>query len=85
MALALDANRLNLQSRVFDMLAVQHEYSKISNDQQRGDSLEAVHNVIHNMLGGDGHMSVLAISAFDPVFWLHHACVANLLQCEKES
>lgn len=36
-------------------------------------SLEDIHNSVHNFLGGDGHMSGTEISAFDPVFWLHHA------------
>ncbi len=37
-------------------------------------SLEDIHNSIHGMVGGnDGHMSELDYSAFDPVFWLHHA------------
>jgi tyrosinase len=67
-----------MQQRVYDMLAIQREYSKISNDQHPGDSLEAVHNLVHNILGGGGHMTNLAYSAFDPVFWLHHAYVTIL-------
>lgn len=35
--------------------------------------LETPHNSIHDILGGDGgNMSDISISAFDPIFWLHH-------------
>jgi tyrosinase len=71
-ALELDKNRPNLQSRVFNVLAMQHIYSDISNDLQAGDSLENVHDTIHNTVGGNGHLSWLAYAAFDPIFWLHH-------------
>lgn len=43
-------------------------------------SLEDVHNSIHVAVGGNmGHMSELDYSAFDPVFWLHHAYVTPVL------
>ena len=36
--------------------------------------LESPHNSIHDIIGGTGgNMSSVDISAFDPVFWLHHA------------
>jgi tyrosinase len=35
-------------------------------------SLEDVHNEIHDKVGQGGHMGSLEVSAFDPVFWLHH-------------
>jgi hypothetical protein len=35
--------------------------------------LETPHNSIHDIIGGDGgNMSDISISAFDPIFWLHH-------------
>jgi len=35
--------------------------------------LETPHNHLHYIIGGDsGNMSQVNISAFDPVFWLHH-------------
>jgi hypothetical protein len=35
--------------------------------------LETPHNSIHDIIGGDGgNMSDISISAFDPLFWLHH-------------
>jgi len=35
--------------------------------------LETPHNTIHDVIGGDnGNMGFINISAFDPLFWLHH-------------
>ena len=35
--------------------------------------LESPHNTLHNVIGGDGgNMADIGISAFDPIFWLHH-------------
>lgn len=35
--------------------------------------LETPHNSIHDIIGGEGgNMSDISISAFDPIFWLHH-------------
>ncbi|KAF2815808.1 tyrosinase-domain-containing protein [Mytilinidion resinicola] len=41
-------------------------------------SLEDLHNEIHDKVGGGGHMGSLEVSAFDPVFWLHHSNVDRL-------
>ena len=44
------------------------------------DSIESLHDSIHNTVGGVnyGHMQVIDVSAFDPVFWLHHAMVDRI-------
>ena len=35
--------------------------------------LETPHNSLHDVIGGDGgNMGEISISAFDPLFWLHH-------------
>ena len=35
--------------------------------------LESPHNTLHDVIGGKGgNMSDISISAFDPIFWLHH-------------
>ncbi|EPS38104.1 hypothetical protein H072_8125 [Dactylellina haptotyla CBS 200.50] len=41
-------------------------------------SLEAIHNEIHGIVGGGGHMSWNTVSSFDPIFWLHHCNVDRL-------
>lgn len=55
-------------------------YSGFNPDTSPGEfgSLENVHNVIHDLVGGRGHMSSLATSAFDPLFWMHHINVDRL-------
>lgn len=44
-----------------------------------GPSFENPHGAVHVAIGGPyGHMSQLSYSAFDPMFWLHHANVDRL-------
>ncbi|PSN64506.1 Di-copper centre-containing protein [Corynespora cassiicola Philippines] len=74
----LDAVRPNLQSRIYNLLSMQHNYTLISDNQQSGDSLESTHDTVHNVIGSGGHMSALAYSAFDPIFWLHHTNVDRI-------
>ncbi|KAF3218113.1 hypothetical protein TWF106_007708 [Orbilia oligospora] len=40
------------------------------------DSIESIHDLIHGLVGGQGHMAIVDTSAMDPIFWLHH-CVLN--------
>ncbi len=42
---------------------------------QNADSLESIHDAIHSITGSNGHMTYLDYSAFDPIFFLHHAMV----------
>ena len=42
-------------------------------------SIEALHGLIHSWCGGGwlsepayGHMALVEVAAFDPIFWLHH-------------
>lgn len=66
------------------MMAMQKNYLNISNNMvSLGgvlDSLESVHDTIHNTVGssGPGHMTNAAYSAFDPVFWLLHANIDRM-------
>ena len=40
--------------------------------------LEVPHNNVHDIIGGEGgNMSDVAISAYDPLFWLHHCNMDN--------
>lgn len=54
-------------------------YNRWDPNTNPGDfgSLEDVHNEIHDRTGGNGHMSSLEVSAFDPLFWLHHMYVVT--------
>ena len=68
-----------LHTMVYKLIAGQSDYAPFSN---AGDhhpnpnnyvSLESIHDRVHVFVGGNGHMSYVPYSAFDPIFWLHHA------------
>jgi len=71
-ATALQENRNSMQARIYNLLAMQHEYLNMSTKLIPGDSIEAIHGTIHDGIGQDGSMTWLFYSAFDPAFWLHH-------------
>lgn len=76
--------RPTLQSQIYSLFTNCKDFRLFSNDASGSTaacsiSLEGIHNTIHNTAGGPssstvsaGHMTYLATSAFDPVFWLHH-------------
>jgi tyrosinase len=83
-AFHLDWNSENFRQRTYFMLAIQNDYYNFSNnmvrinDPEHGgvlDSLESVHDTLHNAVGEGGHMTLLEYSAFDPIFWLLHGYV----------
>ena len=90
---SVDSDSESLKERLYKVLTTYTTYNTVSNeawitappDQQ--DSLESIHDNIHTDVGGAsgpaGHMYYLAVSSFDPSFWLHHtyvycACSTNL-------
>jgi len=52
--------------------------SKGADDSYVRGSLEGVHDTVHSLVGGNGHMSDPDYAAFDPIFFLHHANVDRL-------
>ncbi|KAI9690627.1 MAG: hypothetical protein M1820_009958 [Bogoriella megaspora] len=82
--------RASLQDQIFQMFSTCKDYLHFSNDDAGSssttcsNSLEAIHNTVHNNAGGGtstisgGHMTYLAEAAFDPIFWLHHMNVDRL-------
>ncbi|CAD6578783.1 MAG: hypothetical protein ASARMPRED_008848 [Alectoria sarmentosa] len=79
----------NLREKTFLLVASYEKYGPFSNQKWNLDtaaiynSLEDVHNTMHTRLGGEvtggnGHMSRIPYSAFDPVFWLHHTNIDRL-------
>ncbi|KAF2173735.1 hypothetical protein M409DRAFT_16009 [Zasmidium cellare ATCC 36951] len=74
----LDANRNSAMNRLFNLFANYDNFTQFSNEAwtfgnvRNADSLEGLHDVIHGMTGGNGHMTFLDYSAFDPLFFLHH-------------
>ena len=52
----------------------------VNNNPNGWNSVESIHNTIHVNAGGQyGHMTAVPYSAFDPIFWLHHANVDRLI------
>lgn len=76
-------NAASQKQRVYNLLvsSTYNNYAAISNkasNTNAPDSLEAVHDVIHGLTGNGGHMSYVDYSAFDPIFYLHHANIDRL-------
>ncbi|KAK6520901.1 hypothetical protein TWF506_001143 [Arthrobotrys conoides] len=77
----LRANQVSLRNRVFNLLNYQRQFNIFSNKAWNGgnsgnqDSIESIHDLIHGLVGGDGHMAIVDTSAMDPIFWLHHCNV----------
>ena len=73
------------QQRLYNLFSNYDNYTLFSNegwaaDTSHYDSLEALHDNVHAMLGGpDGHMTIVPFSAFDPLFFLHHGMVDRIL------
>lgn len=74
----------NLRELVFYLVSAYARYGPFSNNQwNRGQpgiygSIEGVHDTVHGVAGGGGHMSAVPYAAFDPLFWLHHWWVGGL-------
>lgn len=80
--LAASASRIIV---LYHLLSSTNNWDQFSAISVGGDaSLEALHGWIHNDIGGyfngiaHGHMTMFTMSAFDPVFWLHHANVDRI-------
>ncbi|KIJ07266.1 hypothetical protein PAXINDRAFT_121149 [Paxillus involutus ATCC 200175] len=53
--------------------------SRRTMDYYNRGSLEAPHNTMHNILGGNGHMGETDYAGYDPIFYFHHANVDRIL------
>lgn len=85
-AAILDNSRNSRMNRLFNLFAHYRNFAQFSNEAWmvnnvgNADSLESVHDDIHDAIGGDGgHMTYPDYSAFDPVFWLHHTMMDRCL------
>lgn len=72
----------SLRDRLYTVLTNYANYNQFSNsawitNSNTQDSIESIHDVVHGAVGGSnyGHMSIIDVSAFDPIFWMHHAMV----------
>ncbi|KAF2815433.1 Di-copper centre-containing protein [Mytilinidion resinicola] len=85
----MNSNRVSLRDRVYNLFINNANFAQVSTEAtgtntgnpNSHDSFESTHDSIHVISGGDtgpaggGDMYYLDLSAFDPVFWLHHANV----------
>ncbi|KAK3069943.1 hypothetical protein LTR53_011321 [Teratosphaeriaceae sp. CCFEE 6253] len=80
----LDNNRVSFQDRIYNLLTSYNNFTEFGNEAWMGpgvsnkDSLESLHDAIHSITGGSGHMTYLDYSAFDPLFWLHHVMLDRI-------
>lgn len=80
----LDNSRVSFQDRVYNLLTFYSNFTQFGNEAwidpgvSNADSLESLHDVIHAITGTTGHMTYLDYSAYDPLFWLHHAMVDRI-------
>jgi tyrosinase len=84
-ATQLDSNALMFRRRIYLLLTNYHDYTTFSNEAwipgsspSAYDSLESIHDSIHGLTGNEGHMTYIYYSAFDPLFFLHHAQIDRL-------
>ncbi len=63
---------------LYKLFASETDYTNMSCTTSGGNSIENVHNLVHNAVGGHGHMTDTAVAAFDPIFWLHHTNIDRL-------
>ncbi|KAF5867520.1 putative tyrosinase protein [Botrytis fragariae] len=60
-------------------------YNRFSNKGSGSSGLgnvESIHDTVHTLTGGFiyyGHMSIVPVAAFDPIFWFHHANIDRLI------
>lgn len=87
-AQALQASSAQLLNDVYHLLTDTTDWTTFSAyyiglQQNPTVNIERIHNTIHMNVGGSdttlGHMAITYMSAFDPVFWLHHANVDRLV------
>lgn len=78
----LDNNRVSFQDRLYNLFTNYNNFTEFGNEAwqsnagvSNSDSLESIHDAIHSITGSNGHMTYFDYSAFDPIFWLHHAMI----------
>ncbi|KAF9018170.1 Di-copper centre-containing protein [Hymenopellis radicata] len=78
------AGALNIRKDTHDMLLRTKNWEQFSNTSTSkesyavANSLEQIHNGMHDRIGGCGQMGAKDAAAYDPIFWLHHTNVDRL-------
>ncbi|KAK4141580.1 uncharacterized protein C8A04DRAFT_13942 [Dichotomopilus funicola] len=83
----LDQNRASIAQRLYTLFSSSDNYTTFSNNAASGNSIEALHDSIHTLVGGlgpswpspqPGHMAYTQWAGFDPIFFLHHCMVDRI-------
>lgn len=91
----MDRSSTSLGQRLYMLFSNYGDYTAFSNNvissvNSSYDSLESLHDTVHNMAGGGGvgllggHMAYIPYSAFDPIFFLHHTMVDRIFAIWQE-
>lgn len=64
----------NNRDMLYKLLTMYQPFNQVSNKANGGTigNFETLHDGLHNAFGL-GHMGIVEVSAFDPIFWFHHA------------
>jgi len=71
---AMHAGFAGRQESTYDAITSNGDWDDFSG------AIENVHNGVHTTVGGQyGHMTEVPVSAFDPIFWLHHCNIDRMM------
>lgn len=70
----------NNRDMLYKLLTMYQPFNQVSNKANGGTigNFETLHDGLHNSFGL-GHMGIVEVSAFDPVFWFHHANMDRII------
>ena len=77
----LQGSQGSLRQRLYSLLTTYDDFRAFGSNtwsqsnNQDADSLEGLHDTIHGLVGDGGQMNFPSVSAFDPIFFLHHCMV----------
>jgi tyrosinase len=63
----------NLRDMLYKLLTTYQPFNEVSNKANGGKigNFETLHDGLHSVFGL-GHMGIIEVAAFDPIFWFHH-------------
>ncbi|KAF2130392.1 Di-copper centre-containing protein [Dothidotthia symphoricarpi CBS 119687] len=69
----INAQQPNNRDILYKLLTTYQPFNQVSNKANGGTigNFETLHDGVHNAFGL-GHMGIVEVSAFDPIFWFHH-------------
>ncbi|KAI4938476.1 hypothetical protein J4E85_000916 [Alternaria conjuncta] len=70
----------NLRDMLYKLLTTYQPFSQVSNKANGGKigNFETLHDGLHTVFGL-GHMGIVEVSAFDPIFWFHHCNIDRII------